>query len=154
MFDDLKDDKKQKMNSIQHVEKKICSVEDKVIKMDEKISVMFWMRNVPQRLRHLNFLPGCWCCLEKLWEGAASLEEVHHQGQALRFYSFALLPDCSMCFLFVFEYMITQLPASFARCNAIPAIIDLSSEIITQNKLFFHLEENCSSLRIQWHTKK
>lgn len=44
-----------------------------------------------------------------------------------------------MCFLFVFEDMITQLPASFACCNAIPAIIDLSSEIITQNKLFFSI---------------
>ena len=41
MFDDLKDDKNQKMNSIQHVEKKIYNVEDKVVKMDEKISVMF-----------------------------------------------------------------------------------------------------------------
>ena len=41
MFDDLKDDKNQKMNSIQNVEKKICNVEDKVVKMDEKTSVMF-----------------------------------------------------------------------------------------------------------------
>lgn len=40
MFDDLKDDKNQK-NSIQYVEKKNCNVEDKVAKMDEKISVMF-----------------------------------------------------------------------------------------------------------------
>lgn len=41
MFDDLKDDKNQKMNSIQDVKKKICNVEDKVTNTNEKINVMF-----------------------------------------------------------------------------------------------------------------
>lgn len=59
----------------------------------------------------------------------------------------------ALCFLFVFEDVTTQLPTSFARCHAVPAITDFPSETRIQNQPF-HLGESCAFLRIQWHTKK
>lgn len=41
MINDLKDDTKQRMNSIQDVEKKVCNAQDKVTNSDKKTGVMF-----------------------------------------------------------------------------------------------------------------
>lgn len=136
MFDDLKDDKNQKMNSIEDVEKKICNVEDKVTNTNEKIDVMFWMRDVPEGSDVYTFSPvadAVWRSYEKVQPHWRKYITRDNLWDFIAFLYFQI----ALCVFCLYLKTCTQLPASFACCNAIPANTDLPSEIITQSKLFF-----------------
>lgn len=75
--------------------------------------VVVWMRTSSQRLKYLisGWLARAVCgkAIESLGDGGL-LEGVRHWGQALRVCSLILLPVLSLCFAFVAEDVISQLP--------------------------------------------
>lgn len=76
--------------------------------------------------------------VEGLVGGRAWLKEACHWGWALRVWSLAPLLMDSLCFRFVAEGVISQLPASDTWCHASPAIRESPPEAQI-NSLFLSL---------------
>lgn len=100
------------------------------------------MRKVPHKCIYLKLRSAVG---DAGWEAygtgyhATLLEELHHQGQALRVYSLAPLPVCSVCFMFAMEDVTSQLSALASKLPLPRWSLSYLSGTVSQNKLF-HLQ--------------
>lgn len=86
--------------------------------------------NVHHRLRYLNYWPIVVCMLEGVMEHVGC-------GAWSKLLQFIASPH--LCFMFIVEDGIIQLPTTATRCNVSPTIIDSPSEFISQSQLFIKL---------------